>query len=871
VDILRFSNREAYRFERIAHKLERARKGEAIEIGEEDLRDPRRCAACGLLLDQPGESCPNCVDRGAVLARMLRLMRPYRGKAIAIMSLLMVGIALDLVSPQLTRFLVDRVFAGPPAVGTPAPPGKLHLLMMVVVTLAGVQTLRMGVNIVNGRLAARVGTAITFDMRSRLVQHLQRLSVGYYDRQQVGALVGRVAYDTEALHGFIWQLTGGFLLQVLMVVGVGVMMFSINTRLAVFALLPAPLVLGATVFFWRHIYPRYYRVWDASSKQAGALSGMLSGIRIIKAFGQERREHERFVASSERLRAHRGSVDGAITTFNAVVGLVFQLGGWIVWYTGGRDVLSGRLTLGELMAFFGYLWMFYGPLAALPHFTNWLTSFVTQSNRLFELLDTPASIVEPADPVPVPSMRGEIALEEVTFGYQRHAPVLRNVSLRIAPGEMVGIVGASGSGKTTIVNLICRFYDVDEGRVLIDGVDVRRIATGELRGQVGVVLQEPFIFRGTVLENIAYGRATASPEEVLAASKAGNCHDFVLKRAHGYDTWIGERGAGLSGGERQRLSIARVLLTDPRALILDEATSSVDAESEAAIQAALAEVVRGRTTIAIAHRLSTLRRADRILVVDNGQIAESGTHAELLAKDGIYARRVRLQSNAMDEEGFDLIKRALVRPVKIAEELVREPAAVGVGGGGESERWKPGVPSAAPGLPPIGGHRIRWLEPQFAHIHTGSFNTLHVTVRDERIYGGVFAVRCMPVRFPRRYISLRCFGTGGHEQEVGLIRDLAAWPREAQRLVDESLAKRYFVHEVRGIEEVRQVGTYLHFRVETDHGPVQFTMRSQTDRAQEVGEGGKMLIDTDENRYLIPDAEALPARDRAIFKRYIYW
>jgi ATP-binding cassette subfamily B protein len=891
VDILRYSNTGAYRFERIAHKLEKARKGEPIEVNEDDLRDPRRCKICGLLLDQPGESCPNCVNRGRVLSRMLKIMRPYRGRAIGIMCFLLVGIALDLVSPQLTRFLVDHVFEGGAAAGSAASGGeaaasKFHLLLMVVLTLAGVQLMRMVVNIINGRLAGRVGTALTFDMRSRLVQHLQKLSIGYYDKQQVGSLVGRVAYDTEALHGFVWQLTGGFLLQILMVVGVGIMMFSINTRLALFALLPGPLVMGATVFFWRYIYPRYYRVWDASSKQAGALSGMLSGIRVIKAFSQEDREHERFVKSSGRLRVSRNGVDGAITTFNAAVSLVFQLGGWIVWYAGGRDVLVGKLTLGQLMAFFGYLWMFYGPLAALPQFTNWLTSFVTQANRLFEILDTPVSIAEPDEPKRIAPIKGEITLNEVTFGYSRHTPVLKDVSLTIQPGEMVGIVGASGSGKSTIVNLICRFYDVDDGRVLIDGVDVRELAKEELRGQIGVVLQEPFIFRGTILENLAYGRPRATPEDVLAAARAGNCHEFILKHAHAYDTWVGERGAGLSGGERQRLSIARVLLTDPRVLILDEATSSVDAESEAAIQGALAELVKGRTTIAIAHRLSTLRRADRIVVVDQGRIAESGSHEALLEQDGIYARLVRLQSTATDEEGFDLIKKAMSRRVSVDRELVKsvsmESAPVGSGGGGHgrAQNGTPVAPGAVtPGgetdssedLPPIGGHRVRWLRPDVAQVHLGSFNTLHVSVRKERSFGGVFAVRCMPVRHPRRYLSLRYLHPDGHEQEIGIIRDLAEWPEDAQRLIDESLRKRYFVQQVRTIEEIKQVGSYLHFRVETDLGPAQFTMRAQGEKAQEFGVGGKMLIDTDENRYLVPEVEALPERDRRMFKRYIYW
>lgn len=842
IELIRYSNRQAYRFERVTAKLERLRQGETVDPAEET--DPRRCRRCGMLLDRPEEACAHCVDRGAVVTRMLRLMRPYWRQAAMMMGLLVVGIALDLVSPQLTRYLVDDVLPGSARavseLGGAERTSAAGLLLGVVGVLALVQVIRTGVNILNGRLGSRVGTAITHDMRSRLVGHLLKLSVGFYDKQQVGSMVGRVAYDTEAIHGFIWQLTGGFLLQLLMVAGVAIMMFSIDSRLALCALLPAPLVMGGTVFFWRYIYPRYYVSWDAASRQAGALTGMLSGVRVVKAFSQERRELERFSRTSGRLRASKNSVDQAIATFNPVIGLIFQVGGWIVWYVGGREVLKGTLTLGELMAFFGYLWMFYGPLAALPQFTNWLTAFATQANRIFEILDTPGSVGEPKEPLALGEIRGEIGFERVSFGYTPHTPVLRDVNLHIRPGEMVGIVGGSGSGKTTLVNLLCRFYDPDQGRITVDGVDVKDVGTGELRSRIGVVLQEPFLFRGSIAENLLYGKPEAQPEEILAAAIAGNCHDFIMRQPYGYDTWVGERGAGLSGGERQRIGIARVLLTDPRILILDEATSSVDAESETAIQAALAEVVKGRTTIAIAHRLSTLRRADRILVVDSGRIAESGTHTELMERGGAYARLVRLQGRGSPEEA------SAAAPAPQPEE------------GGSP-------------LPPVGGHKIRWLEPENARIHLGNWNSLHVTVQGERIYGGVFAVRCMPIRYAAHFISLRHLDSSGREREIGVIKYLPRWPEEAQRLVREALLRRYFVHTIFTIRSMAQRGSYISVEADTDLGPVAFTLRAQADRAQDFGARGKVLLDTDENRYLVPDVEALPDRDRRLFRRYIYW
>jgi ATP-binding cassette subfamily B protein len=835
IDLVRFSNRLADRFYRAAKKLERFLRGHDITIFPEDDLNPRRCPSCGLMLEFVGDTCPRCVNRGAVLARMFALLAHYRWSVLGMMGLVIVGICLDLVGPQLTRILVDSAL-----------PGKnLHVLMQIVAALATVQILRMLVNIVNGRLGTVVGTAVTFDMRNRLVQHMQQLSVAYYDRQQIGSLVGRVAYDTEALHGFVNQLAGGFLAQILMVMGVGAVMFSLNVKLALFTLIPAPLVITGSLIFWRFVYPRYYRFWDASSKQAGTLSGILSGIRVVKAFSQGDREVRRFNNVSNQLQQSRRKVDKGVSTFNPIMGLIFQLGGWIVWFVGGRDVIGEHMTLGTLMAFFGYLWMFYGPLNTLTQFTNWLTQFVTQAHRIFEILDTPVHIEEPKNPVHVAPMRGEIEFDDVTFGYNRHTPVLHDLSLRIEPGELIGVVGRSGSGKTTIVNLLSRFYDVDEGVVKIDGVDVRSIPLDELRGQIGVVLQDPFLFRGSIWENVCYGKPRSTPEDVFAATKAANAHDFIMRLAHGYDTWVGERGAGLSGGERQRISIARVLLTDPRILILDEATSSVDAESEAAIQAALAEVVKGRTTIAIAHRLSTLRNATRILVIDRGVIAETGKHDELVANDGLYARLVRIQGQ-VSMPTMDTLK---------AEELWR----------GSSSTFE-----QAP-LPDPRSHHLRWLQPDLARIHLGSLRALHVSVAQERIYGGVYAVRCLPVRFPREYISLRFIDHDKREVEVGLLRRLDDWPAEVQELIEASLCKRYFVHGVRAIRTIEQLGAYLKFEVDTDLGPMEFIMRWQSDRAQDYGANGKMLLDTEDNRFLIANVNDLSDDDRTLFQRYIYW
>jgi ATP-binding cassette subfamily B protein len=852
VEILRFSNRLGDKFHKVAQKLDRSLHGESIEVHPEDNIDPRRCPKCGLMLQFAGDVCPRCVDRGATLARIWRMLKPYRKTVWFIMLFLLIGISMDLVIPQLTRYLVDVVLPGSreQAVKIRNDTGltKKHLilLMELVGILAALQIARMGVNIVNGIMASRIGTSITFDMRGRLVNHLQQLSVAYYDKQQVGSLVGRVAYDTEAFHGFIHQITGGFLFQIIMVVGVGFVIFSINVELACYTLIPAPLVVAGSLLFWRYIYPRYYRFWDASSKQAGMLSGTLSGIRVVKAFSQEQREMDRFNSVSDRLLNTRRGVDLSGSIFHPIMGLVFQLGGWIVWFVGGKNVLQGEMTLGSLMAFFGYLWMFYGPLGSLTQFTNWLTQFVTQAHRVFEILDTPEEIVDSLTPVKLTHFKGEIKFDRVNFGYNRNTPVLKDISLEIKAGEMVGIVGRSGSGKTTVVNLICRFYDVEDGRVLIDGHDVRDIDKGSLRSNIGVVLQEPFLFRGSIWDNMIYGKPTATPEEVFAAAKAGNAHDFIMQKAFSYDTWVGERGAGLSGGERQRIGIARVLLIDPRILILDEATSSVDAESEASIQAALAEVVKGRTTIAIAHRLSTLRNAKRILVVDQGKIIEEGSHNELVEKGGLYAKLVRIQGQ-LTMPSVERLVQDLHKEGKVQKSISPET------------------------MQPITSHHVRWLIPDLAHIHIGALGALHVTITDEAVYPGAYALRCLPVHFQNEYISLRYLDNEKREVEIGIIRNLSEWPEDAQKLINDSLMKRFFVHIVHAIEEIVQFHSYLNFKVETDLGHMEFMLRWQGDRAHDYGKNGKMLIDTDENRYLIPDLKDLSDRDRSLFQRFIYW
>jgi ATP-binding cassette subfamily B protein len=511
-------------------------------------------------------------------------------------------------------------------------------------------------------------------------------------------------------------------------------------------------------------------------------------------------------------------------------------------------VIGGQMTLGQLIAFLAYLAMFYAPLGALSNFTTWLTSFLSGSQRVLELLDTPALITEPKEPVAWENVRGAIRFQDVTFGYDRNQPVLRDVSFDVRPGEMVGIVGRSGSGKTTLVSLLSRFHDVQEGSITVDGIDIRDLSMHDLREKLGVVFQESFLFRGTIWKNLSYGRPQATIEQGLAAAKAAGAHDFLCRQPLAYETLLGEHGAGLSGGEKQRLSIARTLLYDPRVLVLDEATSNIDAEAEKSIQEALAVLVRGRTTIAIAHRLSTLRNADRILAFDRGRLVEQGTHAELLAADGIYARLVRIQTQVSKQPTVDTL-------------LVEEKTGPG----------RPAPDAAQEPTRPPTATCIEWLDPHEHSFAIGSHERIELWKDDTRIAAGIFVVRTFPATHPEGYLSVRGWGETGEEVELGMIRTLDGWSDANAMVVRTALTRRSLVRTITRVHSVKLAHGYLDLDVETEAGRQAFTMRWTQSQAIDFGADGKMLVDTEDNRWVVRDVDDLPKPDHERFLQYIYW
>ena len=640
--VIEYSSSLGAKFTEIARGIQQLAKDEPFAVTTDIPR--ARCQKCQALLPDRERNCPRCVRKMAVMLRIASYLAPYKFLAVALVLTTLGRSLLNLAPPQISRILIDDVLApNVLAQGLRTPSESLVLLAWLVAALVAVNLGNGGLEVAGSWIGAWLSTRVIANMRAQLYQVLERMSLTFHNRKGQGNLLSLVTRDTESLNYFLIDGAPYLVVHSATLLGILTILLLMSWQVTLFVLLPAPfVVMGGTV-----LVKRMRLLWSRVSQNWALLHGQLNesllGIRVAKAFAQEEAEIDRFDRRNEavaRSTIHEARFwDSSFAILNFVTGA----GIFIAWYFGGRAVIGGDLSLGDLVAFIHYLWMLYGPLQWFNRIYNWMSRALVGADRIFDVMDTPTEpFGQPGKLTPRP-LRGEVEFREVTFGYDKTKPVLKKIDLHVQPGEMIGLVGKSGAGKSTTAHLVCRFYEADHGEVLIDGHDIRDIELTCLRDQIGVVLQEPFLFSGTILENIRYSKPTADLPEVIAAARAANAHDFIVAKPEGYDTLVGERGNRLSTGEKQRVSIARAVLKDPRILILDEATASVDTETEFAIQQAISRLIKGRTTFAIAHRLSTLRNADRLVVMEEGAVAEIGTHEELLSKRGIYHKLVEMQ------------------------------------------------------------------------------------------------------------------------------------------------------------------------------------------------------------------------------------
>ena len=644
-----YSSSLAEKFSEVARGLEQLRQQDEFLINTEP--DQIRCSKCGRLLPEKNGICTACIRRFATLGRIASYLKPYTGRVVFLVLVALVTIGSDLTPSLVLRYIVDNALL-PQGETAGTPDQRKVLLVWCVLALIGLRLMSLSMELAHGWIASWLSARVTADIRSHLYRRLEMLTMQFYSDRRVGALMSRVTRDSDMLREFLVNGLPYLVINTPKIFAILGILFWMHWQLTLCMLIPIPFIIIWGRLFWkrmRRIFNKHGQSWAHLSAR---LNEAFAGIHVVKAFAQEVREIEEFEKKNiDLMRVSRRTARHWLVFF-AVTSLLTGCGGVIIWLVGGLEMLTSNFTLGTLTAFSGLMWQVYGPLEWFSRLNSWMTRAFAGAERIFEVIDASPEAYDDPEATALAEIKGQITFKDVTFGYDKSKPVLHEVDLDVAPGEMIGLVGKSGVGKTTTVNLIARFYDVDHGAIEIDGVDVRNLRLEDLRSQIGIVLQEPFLFSGTIAENIGYGNPGATFEEIMEAARAANAHNFIVAKADGYDTNVGERGNNLSGGEKQRVSIARAILHDPKILILDEATSSVDVETEKEIQEAVARLVKNRTTFAIAHRLSTLRNANRLVVLDAGRIVEIGTHSELLDKKGAFYDLVELQQQTSEIIGI---------------------------------------------------------------------------------------------------------------------------------------------------------------------------------------------------------------------------
>lgn len=603
------------------------------ELFADDDQSEPSCPKCGLPLDSE-TICPFCVKKSEVFLKLIKRAKPYKWLfAIALLCTILTEV-IWIIQPRLQRTIIDD-FVIPKNKDLPS-------FLIISGILVGIILLAWIFEVVNMKASSKMAISIGKDLRQEVFAKVQKLSMSSVSKRTTGGLIRRVSSDAMKLQEFISQNGKELIVRLFSVIMLSILIIVMNPKLALFVLAPIPIVIFFNVKLYNVMSIRYGRVWRMSTRHSTVLHDTLNGIRVVKSYGTEEYAIDQHEEASMNWAKSIRNADIVWLLTMPLSRYIMSIGSYLVLLVGGSMVLNQTLTLGQLVQYTTYVAMIYGPLGWLIELPKILADTTVSVSRVFEILDEDTDVADKENALDI-DIKGDITFDDVYFGYKVYNPVLKGISCEIKQGEMIGIVGHSGVGKSTMINLILRLYDCTQGRILIDGIDIKDLSQDSLRTQVGVVLQETFLFDGSVYDNIRYAKEDSTFEEIISAAKVANAHDFIVKLPDGYNTRVGDKGYSLSGGERQRIAIARAILHDPKILILDEATASLDTQTERNIQEALARLIEGRTTIAIAHRLSTLSNADKLIVLDKGKLAEMGPHEELMRNGDVYYKLVMAQ------------------------------------------------------------------------------------------------------------------------------------------------------------------------------------------------------------------------------------